>query len=111
MWHEYLNSGACAFLLASMLPVAALIDPRRHPAYVLCMIAAEIVFLLQIVSPWLPGLPPVAWPTAILHTLQAACVLLLRKRIWLLVRAELGDVAVQHPVRRTTDLEQLASRI
>lgn len=104
MWHEYLNSFACAVLLVSMLPVAVLVDPRRHPAYVLCMLAAEVAFLLQIVSPWLPGLPPVAWTTAALHAMQAVCVVVLRKRIWQLVRAELGEVPAPHPMRRAGDV-------
>jgi hypothetical protein len=109
MWHEYLNSVACTVLLVSMLPVAVLADPRRHPVYVLLMLAAEIALVLQVVSPWLPGLPPVAWPTAILHGICAGCVVMLRKRIWQLVRAELGDAPAPHPMRRAADVMRSAS--
>ncbi len=102
MWLEYVNSIACAVLLASMLPVAVIIDPRRNPYWVLLMLAVETVFCLQIIGPW-TWMPIVSWPTALLHTMQAGCVLMLRHRFMLFVRIQFEPPPAVHPVRRLTD--------
>lgn len=109
MWFEYLNSAACAALLLCMVPVAHLTDPRRHPGHVLMLLAIEFVFFLQIVAPWVPELPQVVWHTALMHTLQAGAVVVLRKRIWLVVRTELGRTLDGHPLRRAEDVRRMGA--
>lgn len=109
VWFEVLNSVACTLLLVAMLPLAFVVDPRRHPLHATIMVAAEIAFFLQIVTPMLSGMPPVVWQTAVLHTIQALCVLLFRRRLWQFARAELVALRAPHPMRRVSDVDRVAS--
>lgn len=104
MLFEYLNSAACAVLLACMFPVAAVADPRRHPAWVILMVVVEVMLCMNIIAPFLSWPIAVGWPTASLHVAQAVCIVVLRKRFWLFVRAEFGDTHTQHQMRRVDDL-------
>lgn len=103
--HEMLNSAACTVLLVAMLPLATIADIRRRPAHTLLMLAAELAFFLQIITPFSAGvLPPAAWQVALLTTVQAVCVLVFRRRLWQFARHELAEREAQHPMRRVSDL-------
>lgn len=101
---DYVNSIACAFLLACMLPAASLVSPARHPWHVALMLFVEFALFLQIVGPWVGWLETAAWHTSLLHGLQAVGVVVWRRRIWLFVRAEFDDGQHPHPMRRIEDM-------
>lgn len=110
---EYANSLACVVGLVSLMPVATLVGPTKHPVHAALLIALAIALYFQISAPWAEYPPTTVWHTSVLHVLLALSLLVPKWRhtMWLIVRVELGDEHEHAPVRRVSDIERMLEHL
>lgn len=97
---DYLNTAACALLMAYSLPLAMAIGNRGLWLERLSIVAVQIGLFLRFASPWFAWVPSIIWSEAWVNIAAAVMITVWRRRAWIFVTNYVAPVDLTNRRRR-----------